>query len=34
MVRDMSHFNEIICKKDLEELKSVNEMFNIFHEKL
>ena len=42
MVRDMSHFNEIIYKKDLEELKrldilkckTVNEMFNAFHEKL
>ena len=42
MVRDMSHFNEIIYKKDLEELKrldilkhkTVNEMLNTFHEKL
>ena len=42
MVRDMSHFNEIIYKKDLELLKrldilkqkTVNEMLNAFHEKL
>ena len=38
----MSHFNEIIYKKDLELLKrldilkqkTVNEMLNAFHEKL
>ena len=42
MMRNMSHFNEIIYKKDLEELKrldilkhkTVNEMLNTFHEKL
>ena len=42
MVRDMSHFNDIIYKKDLELLKrldilkqkTVNEMLNAFHEKL
>ena len=42
MMRDMSHFNEIIYKKDLEELKrldilkhiTVNEMLSFFHEKL
>ena len=42
MVRDMSHFNEIVYKKDLEKLKrldilkhkTVNEMLNTFHEKL
>ena len=41
-VRDMSHFNESIYLKDLEELKrldilkhkTVNEMLNAFHEKL
>ena len=40
--RDMSHFNESICQKDLEELKrlvilkhkTVNEMLNAFHEKI
>ena len=38
----MSHFNEIVYKKDLEKLKrldilkhkTVNEMLNTFHEKL
>ena len=42
MVRDMSHFNEIIYKKDLNELKrldilehkTVNEMLKAFHQKL
>ena len=42
MVRDMSHFNEIIYKKYLKELKrldilkhkTLNEMLNAFHEKL
>ena len=42
MVRDMSHFNEIIYKKDLNELKrldilehkTVNEMLQAFHKKL
>ena len=42
MVRDRSHINEIIYKKDLEELKrleifkhkTVNGMLNSFHEKL
>ena len=41
MLRDISHFNEIY-KKDLEDLKrldilkhkTVNKMFNAFHEKL